>query len=104
MAPQARKCESYRHVQVSGVFEAAVTAFLAPLESEAVTVIHAGCTIQRTPHPRKLLVVVQMQLVLTLVTTASTNVGRACGTCGTPGARKPSPIHNRPKVRTQTSK
>ena len=49
-------CESYRHVQVSGVFEAAVAVFLAPLESEAVTVIHAGCTIQRTPHPRELLV------------------------------------------------
>ena len=56
MVAQARACESYRHVQVSGVFEAAVAVAFAPLESEAVTVIHAGCTFQhkgivsRGPH------------------------------------------------------
>ena len=44
--------------------------------------------------------VARMQLVLTLFTTASTNVGRACGT---PGARKPSPIRSRPEVRTHVS-
>jgi hypothetical protein len=61
MVAQARACESYRHVQLSGVFEAAVAVFAAPVESEAVTVIHAGCTVQRTPHPRELLVVVRMK-------------------------------------------
>ena len=61
MVARARVCESYRHVQLSGVFEAAVAVFAAPVESEAVTVIHAGCTVQRTPHPTELLVVVRMK-------------------------------------------
>ena len=45
MVAQARACESYRDVQVSGGLEAAVAVAVAPLESEAVTVIHAGCTV-----------------------------------------------------------
>ena len=63
MVAQARACESYRHVQDASAFEAAVAVYVAPLEREAVAVIHAGCTVQRTPHPRELLVVVRMKLV-----------------------------------------